>query len=369
MIFNVNSKVLERLLAKVFPAIPTRTPMSIIENFLFEIEDGRLTVTATDLEITLRSTMNVDSGSNIKMVVPAKLIFDVVKSLGDTSIHFEADANQKLKLKTDNGVYSIGYAEADEYPQIPVVGKQNQIAIEGKVLKKALDQTSFAISKEAMRPAMMGSLFELSEEGFKFVTTDGHRLVKFLTKSSKSSNPIQCIVPERAISVLSKLTGDGEVLIYLAETNVSFIMDGLELISRLIAQKYPDYNSVIPLENENILKVKKSEIHSSIKRMIFFSTSNYQQVKLSIKENNIEISAEDIDHGSSATENIPCEYLGDAMDIGFNTSYFNDVLMHLDEGELVLKLHSPTKACIIEPAEVKKNEELMMLLMPVRLNN
>jgi DNA polymerase-3 subunit beta len=368
MKFKANSKSLEKLLAKVIPAIPTRTPMAIIENFLFEIEEGKLTVTATDLEITLRSSISVDADKNLKMVVPAKLTYDIVKSLGDTLIHFETDTNQKLKLKTDNGVYSIGFAEADEYPKIPEMGKINIVNLEGGILKKALDQTSFAISKEAMRPAMMGTFFEFSKDGLKFVTTDGHRLVKYLTKKCKIKSSEQCIVPERAISVLSKLVGDTEVKLFVGDSNIAFVMDDLELISRLIAQKYPDYNSVIPIENENLLKIKKGEVHSSIKRMLLFSTSNYQQVKLSIKENSIEISAEDIDHGSSAKENLTCEYVGDPMDIGFNTSYLNDILVHLDEGEIVFKLHSPTKACVIEPSAIKEDEELMLLLMPVRLN-
>ncbi len=369
MKFNANSKTLEKLLAKVFPAVPTRTPMSIIENFLFEIEEGKLTVTATDLEITLRSSINIDSDTNVKMVVPAKLTFDIIKSLGDTLINFEAEKNQKLKLKTDTGVYSIGYADAEEYPKIPDTGKNNIVNINGKILKKALDHTSFAISKEAMRPAMMGTLFEFNPEGLKFVTTDGHRLVKYLNKNCSVANSEQCIVPERAISVLSKLLGEGDVKMYLGDSNITFETDELEMISRLIAQKYPDYNSVIPLENENLLKIKKSDLHSSVKRMLLFSSSNFQQVKLSLNNNNVEISAEDIDHGSSAKENVSCEYVGEAMDIGFNTSYLNDILSHIEEGEIVFKLHSPTKACVIEPASVKEDEEIMMLLMPVRLNN
>ena len=343
--------------------------MPILENFLFEIKDGALTVYATDLEIALKSSINVASDENITMVIPARLIFDIIRSLPETQIQFEVQANQKIKLTTDNGVYTISYSSHEDFPAIPVVSKEKEIVINGTDLKKLLDKTSFAMSKEDMRPAMTGTLFEFSTEGLRFVTTDGHRLVKIVNKTIQSPYEEQYIIPERAISVLTKLLGETDVKIYLSKTNISFHMGELEFISRLIGEKYPAYSSVIPLENENIMKVKTNDLLSTVKRMMLFSSSNSKQVKFSINKNSLEISAEDIDHGSNAKENVFCEYSGEPMDIGFNTSYVNDVLSHLDEDEIIFKLHSPTKACIIEPLKAKENEDLMMLLMPVRLNN
>jgi DNA polymerase-3 subunit beta len=369
MEFKVNSKVLEKLLSRIIPAVPVRTPMPILENFLFEINDGQMKVCATDLEIALRSSINVAADENIKMVIPARLLFDIIRSLSDTQIHFEAETNSKLKLKTDNGVYHIGFSSPEDFPAIPVVSEEKQKTINGADLKKAIDQTSFAMSKEDMRPAMTGLLFEFTGEGLRFVSTDGHRLVKYINKEIKSDKDEQYIVPERAISVLSKILGDSDAKIYLSKTNISFHIGELEFISRLIGEKYPAYSSVIPLENENFLKVKTSEILSSVKRMILFSTSNSKQVKFSIGKNSLEVSAEDIDHGSSAKESVACEYSGEPMDIGFNTAYVNDILTHVDSEQVTFKLHSPTKACVIEPSEVSENEDLMLLLMPVRLNN
>ena len=369
MNFKINSKQLEKLLAKVFPAIPARTTMSILEKFLFDIEDGVLTVSATDLEIALRTSLNVDANENISMVVPAKLLFDVVKSLGDTMISFTTESNQKMKLTTENGQYAIGYAPADEFPKLPVIQKEKSITLNGKTLKKAIDKTSFAISKEAMRPAMMGALLECTETGLTFVTTDGHRLVKFIDQSVTFANHENYILPERAVGVLGKLVNDTDLTLYLSDTHLSFVMDDVEFSSRLIAQKYPDYTSVIPIENENILKLSRNDLHSAIKRMLLFSTSNYQQVKFSISASSLEVSSEDIDKGSSAKETIVCTYSGEPMDIGFNTAYANDILTHLDDGDIQFKLHSPTKACVIEPVEKKEHEELLMLLMPVRLNS
>jgi DNA polymerase-3 subunit beta len=369
MEFKVNSKVLEKLLARIIPAVPGRTPMPVLENFLVEIRDGLMTVSATDMEIALRSSLNVPSEEDIKMVIPAKLFFDIVRSLGDTQIKFETESNSKLKILTDKGTYNISYSPSDDFPDIPEVSKEKEVAMNGQDLKKMIEQTSFAMSKEDMRPAMTGTLMEFTGEGLRFVTTDGHRLVKYINKTITSSKDEQYIVPERAIAVLSKLLGDTDIKMFLSKTNISFNFGDIELITRLIGEKYPAYNSVIPLENENILSVKTGDLLSTVKRMMLFSTANSKQVKFSISVNNLEVSAEDIDHGSSARENIECDYKGDPMDIGFNTGYVNDVLTHINDEQVIFKLHSPTKACIIEPSKTEEKEELMLLLMPVRLNN
>jgi DNA polymerase-3 subunit beta len=220
-----------------------------------------------------------------------------------------------------------------------------------------------------MRPAMTGTLLEFNTDELRFVTTDGHRLVKYVYKNIKSDKTEQYIIPERAISVLSKLLSEIDVKIYLSKTHMSFIIGELEFITRLIGEKYPAYNSVIPLENENTMKIKTPDLLSSVRRMLLFSSSNSKQVKFALKKDNLEVSAEDIDRGSNAVENIMCDYKGDPMEIGFNTAYVNDVLTHVNNEEIIFKLHSPTKACIIEPSTKKDNEDLLLLLMPVRLNS
>lgn len=375
MEFKVNSKELEKLLGKIIPAVPTRTPMPILENFLFEVKDGLLTIYATDLEISLKSSLSIATEDNIKLVVPARLLNDIVRSLSDTTIHFKLTSNKKINLITDTGKYVISYLDPDEFPDIPSVTEDknvkdiNEVVINGVELRHAFEKTSFAMSKEEMRPAMMGTLFEFTDDGLRFVTTDGHRLVNMLKKNIKANFNQQYVVPERAVSVLLKILDEKDVKIYLTKSYVSFKLNDIELITRLIAQKYPDYNSVIPLENEFALKINTKDIHNSIKRMMLFSTSTTRRVKFSIKKESLEISAEDLDIGASGEEKVVCEYSGDDLEIGFNSAYVNDVLNHMsDNEEIIFKLHSPTKAVIIEPVEKKENQDLMMLLMPVRLN-
>ena len=375
MEFKVNSKELEKLLSKIIPAVPARTPMPILENFLFEVKDGQLTIYATDLEISLKSSLNIVAEENIKIVVPARLLNDVVRSLKDTTIHFKLMANKKINIVTDMGKYTISYLDADEFPEIPAVDAEknakdiNEVLVNGVELRQAFDKCAFAMSKEEMRPAMMGTLFEFTDDGLRFVTTDGHRLVNILKKNIKAAFNQQYVIPERAVSVLSKILDEKDVKIHLTKTFVSFKLNDIELITRLIAQKYPDYASVIPLENEFQMKVNTKDIHDSIKRMMLFSTSSTRRVKFSISKDALEISAEDLDIGASGEEKVVCEYEGDSIEIGFNSAYVNDVLSHLNtEEEIIFKLHSPTKAVVIEPVQKKENQDLMMLLMPVRLN-
>ncbi len=376
MQFKVNSKELEKLLTKIIPAVPSRTPMPILENFLFEIKDGLLTIYATDLEISLKSSLNIVAEENMSFVVHAKLLYDVVRSLKETTINFEIESNGKLFLSTDSGKYTLSYLESDEYPEIPnfpgdkADEELKEISINGSELKFTFDKTSFAMSKEEMRPAMMGTLANFSNGGLRVVATDGHRLVNLLLTNIKTDFEEQYIIPERAISVLSKILDEKDVKIYLSKSHISFSLNDIELITRLIGQKYPDYSAVIPLENEFLLTVKLKEIHDAIKRMMLFSATNTRRVKFSIDENNLEISAEDLDIGASGTENIECTYQGDKIEIGFNSSYVNDILSHIgSEEEIVFKLHSPTKAVIVVPAKTSEKHDLMMLLMPVRLNN
>ncbi|MEW6196032.1 MAG: DNA polymerase III subunit beta [Bacteroidota bacterium] len=375
MEFKVNSKELEKLLGKIIPAVPTRTPMPILENFLFEVKDGQLTVYATDLEISLKSSLNVVTEENIKLVVPARLLNDIVRSLKETTIHFKLTTNKKLNLITDTGKYSLSYLDPEEYPEIPTITADknnkdiNEVNIDGLELRQAFEKSAFAMSKEEMRPAMMGTLFEFTEEGLRFVTTDGHRLVNLLKKNIKANFNQQYVIPERAVSVLMKVLDEKEVKIHLTKTYVSFKLSDIELITRLIAQKYPDYSSVIPLENEYLMKVNTKEIHDSIKRMMLFSTSSTRRVKFSISKENLDISAEDLDIGASGEEKVACSYNGENLEIGFNSAYVNDILNHIaGEEDITFKLHSPTKAVIIEPVQKKENQDLLMLLMPVRLN-
>jgi DNA polymerase-3 subunit beta len=377
MQFKVNSKELEKVISKVFPGVPTRTPVQILENFLFILKDGVLTVYATDLELSLKSSISVVSDGDFEGVVPARLFYDTIRSLDDTSITIDVEERNRLKVNWGKGEVTISYIDSSEFPEIPSFPTDDNeaadifsISMKGTELKYALDKTSFAISKEEIRPAMMGTLFEFSEEGLRFVATDGHRLVNLLFTNVSTETAGNFIVAGNVTSILQKVLDEREVKIYFSQSHATFILNDMELIARLISERYPDYKAVIPLENEYTLIVNPKELLSSVKRMMLFTAIKMRKVKLALSPDKIEVSAEDIDLGASGKEEVASAYDGEPMEIGFNATYLSDVLSHLSDNEEVhFKLHTPNKAVVVYPKEQKENYELVMLLMPVRLNS
>ena len=377
MQFKVNSKELEKVISKVFPGVPTRTPVQILENFLFILKDGVLTVYATDLELSLKSSISVVSDGDFEGVVPARPFYDTIRSLDDTAITIDVEERNRLRVNWGKGEVIISYIKSSEFPEIPSFPKDENeaadifsISMKGMDLKYALDKTSFAISKEEIRPAMMGTLFEFSEEGLRFVATDGHRLVNLLFTNISTEATGNFIVAGNVTSILQKVLDEREVKIYFRQSHATFILNDMELIASLISERYPDYKAVIPLENEYTLIVNPKELLSSVKRMMLFTAIKMRKVKLALSPDKIEVSAEDIDIGASGKEEVPSAYDGEPMEIGFNATYLSDVLSHLgDNDEVHFKLHTPNKAVVVYPKEQKENCELVMLLMPVRLNS
>jgi len=367
MEFKVNSKQLERILASVFPAINPKSPMQVLENFMFEIKDGILTVFGSDLEITLKAFINVFSEENIKIVLPAKLLYETVKSLKDCEITFKVQDNNKVRLVTENGKYTLSYLDSTDFPESQDFLEDHIVEVNGLEFKKIIDQSAFAMSKEEMRLSMMGTLYEFTEDGVTFVATDGHRLVKIVKKNIVTGFTNQYIVPEKAVTTLAKILEDKTVRMFISSTHIAFKIGDLELKTRLIAQKYPDYRSVIPMENEFTIKFSNDELKSSVRRMMIYSTNTSKKIKLKVTKTEIEISAEDQDTGSEAKEVIPCEYSGTEIEMGFNSHYMFDVLSHLPSGDTIMKLSNPSKAVVLGPVEQKEEEDLLILLMPVRL--
>ncbi len=376
MNFKVNSKELEKTLAKVFPAIPAKTPIEILGNFFVDITNGVMTIYATDLEMAIKSSVNVTADKDFKAVINARKFFDTIKALGDNALNFEVLDNYRIKMTWDKGEFILSYLPPDEFPQIPEFpadesdGEIFSFSLTGNELKTAIDKTSFAISKETFRPAMMGILFEFGEEGLRFVSTDGHRLINILYKQYGTEQPRSYVVPGDVMQILHKVLDEKEVNIMFSKSHAAFRLNGLELITRLIDERYPDYKSVIPLENEFTLTFDPKVLLTTVKRVMAIATDKIKRVKFNLSAGNeVEISSEDMEIGDSGKEKVVAEYVGDAMEIGFNANYLNDVLTHLgDEEKVIMKLHSPNKAVVIVPGENKENQELTMLLMPVRLN-
>ncbi len=376
MNFKVNSKELEKALSKVFPAVPTKTPVQILENFYFDISDGILSIYGTDLELAAKATLNVVADSDFKGVISARKLYDTVRSLDDTLLYFDVlEDTKRIKITWEKGEYLLSYISAQEFPEIPVFPSAEDesvfsISINGPDMKYAIEKTLFAVSKESFRPAMMGVLFEFSEEGLRFVSTDGHRLISLLFKNYSVEQPESYVVSSDVITILQKVLDDGEIKMFFTKSHVAFRLNDIELIARLIDERYPDYKSIIPLENEYDFSFNPSRLLSSVKRVIKVVSDPLKKVNFNlVEEGDIEINTDDSEMGDFAMEKISGSYKGEDMKIAFNGNYLIEILTHLSDLEQVsMKLRMPNKPVLISPVEEEENRELTMLLMPLRLN-
>jgi len=370
MKFSVRSADLQKALSKTVSVVPTRSTLPILENLLFDVHSNTLKITATDLEIYISVSLEVQGSQNGTIAIPAKRIFDTVRALPDTIVSFTIDTEtNKIKMKTENGEYTLTGESSEEYPATPEFKGETEVPIDASILQKHIATTLFAVSADELRPAMMGVLFQFSKSGISTIATDGHRLVKFINKNIGSKTNKDIIIPAKALSLIDKVATGSEAKVSISATHVMFKFNDTSLISRLIEEKYPNYESVIPLDNEKKLVVNKHEMLQSVRRVSLYSSSTTHQIRFSIGKDELKITAEDQDYGSEAREKVSCDYDSDNLEIGFNSGYVVDVLSHLGADEVEFKLSSPNRAAVVSPVAQESGEDILMLVMPVRLNN
>jgi len=370
MKFTVSSSDFQKALSKLSGVIPTRSSLPILENILFDLKKDALRIVATDLEVSISVSINVKGSGDGSITVPAKRLLETVRSLADVQILFTADlVSNKIKLITETGEYTlIGEASAD-FPETTEFKGDDGITFEGGVLKKILGRTIFAVSSDELRPAMTGVLFDVAEKELRAVATDGHRLVRLVLRGiggKKQQNSM--IIPSKALHLIIRTAEDTQTTMSMSSSHVQFTFGNTMLTSKLIQEKYPNYESVIPIDNEKTLTVQRETLLNGVRRVSLYSSSTTHQVRFTLKKNDLKIAAEDIDFGGEAREKINCTYEADEMEIGFNSNYIIDVLTHIDGDDVTFKLNRPERAAIVVPTTQKENEELLMIVMPVRLN-
>jgi DNA polymerase-3 subunit beta len=370
MKFTANSVELQRTLSKLGGVIQTKSTMPILETILVELVKDTLTLTATDMALSLTVSMVVQGTEDGKIAIPAKRLVDTIRSLPDTSAHFGVDlASNKIKITTDNGEYTLTGESAKDFPAVPPFKGTEEIKMDTGMLRRMIHKTVFAVSVDELRPAMMGVLLQAKGGELRAVSTDGHRLVKF---QYKCEPPIELnhdiVIPAKALIVLSKSLEEGETTISVGDTHVRFSFDKSFLVSRLIDETYPNYESVIPADNTKTMTVNRDAILSSIRRVALYASATTHQVRFDINEDVLQVTAQDIDFGGDARETIKCAYSDGTMEIGFNSTYLIDILTHLDGESVTFNFSTPTRAGLISPSEQSERESVIMLVMPVRLN-
>jgi len=371
MKFTATSSELQRALAKVGGVIPSKSTLPILENILFHLVSDTLTITATDMEISLTVSLQVKGKEDGKAAIPAKRLLDTVRSLPpDTTPTFSIEAStNKVTIATANGHYSLTGESAEEFPPNPQFKETDEIVLDNASLRNIIHRTSFAVSTDELRPAMMGVLLQPKGSDLRAVSTDGHRLVKLTQKLPKGvSLKRDVIIPAKALNLVGKSIETGESTVSLSETHVRFAFDKTIVISRLIDEVYPNYESVIPQDNTKIMSVDREQTIASLRRVALYASATTHQVKFGVKNTLLTLSAQDIDFGGEAKETIECEYKGEDIEIGFNSNYVIDILSHMDADQIAFKFSAPTRAGIVTPVNVKNGEDIIMLVMPVRLN-
>jgi DNA polymerase-3 subunit beta len=369
MKFKVNTTELQRALSKVGGAIPSKSTMPVLESFLFDLVNDTLVITATDLEVSLTASLNVQGSEDGRIVVPAKRLQDTVRSFPDIAPTFTIDTTtNKIKIVTDNGEYTLTGENAKEFPALPQFASSEEIRLDTTLLKRIIHRTTFAVSGDELRPAMMGILLQGKGKMLSAVATDGHRLVK-VDQQLPSSAVLKrdVIVPARACNLVARSAEGGINTIALSSTHIRFAFDSMQLISRLIDEKYPNYESVIPQDNDKSMTVNREEIITALRRVALYASATTHQIRFDIKQNTLTISAQDLDFGGEARETLSCEYTQEPLEIGFNSGYVTDILTHLDSEKVVFRFSAPTRAGLVAPSVQKEDEDVVMLVMPVRL--
>ena len=371
MNFITSSNTLLSHLQSISGALSTNTKMPILDNFLFSIVDNQLTVSATDLETTMITHLEIQAESDGKIAIPAKIILDVLKSLPDQPCTFRINMETyAVEITYDNGKSKLVGFNGDEFPKLPTVEYSSSIMVSGELLSSAINRTLFAVGTDEMRPVMTGVYCNFSPEDITFVGTDAHKLVRYRRTDINTTSSSAFILPKKPLNLLkANLRGDEEVKLEYNESNATFTFNDLTLVCRLIDGKYPNYEAVIPKENPNVLTIDRAQFLNSLKRVAIFSNKTTHQVKLKLAGSEMQLSAEDIDFSNEANERLTCNYDGDDMEIGFNSRFLIEMLANLEMESIQIAMSEPSRAGLLTPFESKNaSEHILMVVMPVMMN-
>ena len=373
MKFNVSSEKLFQQLQAVSRVVANKSTLKILECILFDLSGNILTLTASDGETTIRTAIDVDNAEGEgKVAFGAKLLIDTMKEFPAQPLTVTIDDYTfGMIINSVNGKYSFVGVNGNEYPEMPKEEEGcHHITMQSKVLLNAINKTIFCTADDELRPVMNGINFDLTEDHITLVATDAHRLVRYNNYSIKSPEPVNFILPKKPANVLrTVLTKDEEeVEITFGQKNARFEFDRTLIICRQIEGRYPNYNGVIPQNNSNCVVIDRLNLLAACKRTAVFANNTTALLKLELTENNLTISAQDIDFSTSAEESIQCSYSGNPIAIGFKGTILSELLGNVDSSEVEIRLMDSTRAGLILPTENEENEDLLMLLMPMLLN-
>ncbi len=379
MKFSASSTELLSHLQAISRVINSKNSLSILDNFLFKLDGNKLTMTASDIETTMITSMDVNEAEgNGKVAIASRLLLDTLREFSEQPLEFTInDSNLAMVIKSANGQYNFIGLNGDEYPIIPQLqegAKTLTLAVEN--LESGIQKTIFCTADDELRPVMNGIYFDIYPDGLTLVATDAHKLVRYKTSFLSSSlndedEKMSFILPKKPATLLKNILPkeSGEVDVKFDAKNAYFKLANYTLICRQVEGRYPNYNGVIPQNNPYKVIIDRSTLINALKRVSVFSNQASNLIKLDINNNLIHVSAQDIDFSISAEEKIPCQFNDNAIKIGFKSAFLIEILNNLSSQEVVLELTDPSRAGIILPMDDDKKEDILMLLMPMLLND
>ena len=371
MKFIVSSSALLKQLQQISGVINANTVLPILEDFLFEIDKNKMTVVATDLETVMRVQMDIEAKESGRVCIPAKILIDSLKNIADQPLTFTIDKNFGIEITSDNGKYKVMGENPDNFPKEPAADDTTSFEMISSALVTGINKSLFAVSSDDLRPAMTGVYFELDKNFLQFVATDAHRLVRYKRTDVKCPKSDSFIVPKKPLNILKSALPDNDDAITVSyNSNHLFVNHGsTQMICRLIDARFPDYKVVIPADNPYRLIVNKSDFQNALRRVNVFSNKSTNQVALSITGSELQMAAQDIDFSFEGNERMSCQYDGEDLQIAFNAKFLIEMLSAADTEDVKMELSTPTKAGLIKPTEQAEGEDLLMLVMPLMLNN
>ena len=372
MKFIVSSESLLKELQILGGIINNTNTLPILDNFLFHLNGSQLVLTGSDLETSMSATIEVESKDSGMIALPARLILDTLKTFPEQPLTFVKTENNTLEISANNGKYAVSYLNGEDFPRVVQVKDPIKIQINGQILSTAINATLFASGNDDLRPVMSGVFFQFNTSELTFVATDAHKLVKYTRTDIQADKNAEFIMPKKPLQLMKGILQgiDEDVLIEYNETNAEFSFRNVRMTCRLVEGKYPNYEAVIPKENPNVMQIGRSEFLNSVRRVSIFSNKTTHQVRLKLAGAELQVSAEDFDYSNKAEERLGCEYLGDDLQIGFNSRFLIEMLNNISCDEIKLSMSLPNRAGIITPLDhVDQGEDITMLVMPVMLND
>jgi len=372
MNFTISKSELYEALHKVVGVVPQKTTISILTCILMELKNNQLSLTGTDLEISVTLTLPVDSSDEGAVAVPAKLLVEIVRELPDVPVTIISETSDRIILKTEKGEYKIATQAREDFPNITVEESEHNFWMDSDQLAKMTNRTIFAVSTDELRPTLTGINVEVVDSKLIFVATDGHRLAKVVYNAFQADSidqHVKMIVPTKALNLLLRnLEDNDQVNVQIGEDHVVFRLENAIIYSKLISGTYPNYERVLPQDNDKVLTVNRDLLISTLRRVSIFSSSLTNQVRLVLTPDEITIHSEDIEFGAEAKESIPGVFSDEWLQIGYNSAYLLDILRHIESDEVQFDLKDSGSAAIIHPTDQTENEEITMLLMPIRIS-